>query len=65
MESVLQWIVEYGYMALFCILMFGIIGAPFPDDLILTFTGIWSLRVISSHIPAVAFDFWVAYVVSR
>lgn len=39
METALQWIVDYGYAALFCILMIGIIGAPFPDDLVLVFSG--------------------------
>ena len=39
METVLDWIVQYGYAAIFCLLMLGIVGAPFPDDLILAFAG--------------------------
>ncbi|MGB6063489.1 MAG: DedA family protein [Desulfomonilaceae bacterium] len=39
MEIVLHWITAYGYLALFCLLMLGIVGAPFPDDLILAFAG--------------------------
>ncbi len=57
MESVLQWIMDYGYMALFCILMFGIIGAPFPDDLILTFTGYLVFAGYFKPVPAVVFAF--------
>jgi membrane protein DedA with SNARE-associated domain len=39
MEMVTGWIVAHGYTALFCFLMLGIIGIPFPDDLILAFAG--------------------------
>src|SRR5271157_2185681 len=39
MEMVPGWIVAHGYTALFCFLMLGIIGIPFPDDLILAFAG--------------------------
>lgn len=39
MEMVTGWIVAHGYTALFCVLMLGIIGVPFPDDLILGFAG--------------------------
>ena len=39
MEIVLHWIIAYGYLALFGLLMLGIVGIPFPDDLILAFAG--------------------------
>ena len=33
------WIAQYGYLAIFCLLMFGIVGLPVPDETLLTFTG--------------------------
>ncbi|HMK37125.1 MAG TPA: DedA family protein [Desulfomonilaceae bacterium] len=52
MEWVLTWITEYGYVALFILLMLGIVGAPFPDDLILTFTGYLIFEGILHPVPA-------------
>jgi len=39
MESVLIWIAEYGYAALFVLLMLGIVGLPIPDETLLAFAG--------------------------
>jgi len=39
MEILQDWIVSYGYVSLIGLLMLGIVGAPFPDDLILLFAG--------------------------
>jgi len=36
---VLEWISHYGYPAIFCLLMLGIVGLPVPDETLLTFTG--------------------------
>ena len=38
-EIVQAWVTTYGYVALFGILMFGVLGVPFPDDLTLAFSG--------------------------
>jgi membrane protein DedA with SNARE-associated domain len=38
-QQVLQWITQYGYVAIFCLLMFGIVGLPVPDETLLTFCG--------------------------
>ncbi|MFC4076306.1 DedA family protein [Salinithrix halophila] len=38
-EDVLHWVVQYGYIGLFCALMLGIIGLPVPDEILMTFTG--------------------------
>jgi len=38
-QHVLAWIAEYGYLAIFALLMFGIVGLPIPDETLLTFTG--------------------------
>ena len=35
----LAWITQYGYVAIFTLLVFGIVGLPVPDETLLTFTG--------------------------
>jgi membrane protein DedA with SNARE-associated domain len=37
--QVLAWITQYGYLAIFLLLVFGIVGLPVPDETLLTFTG--------------------------
>ena len=40
MESqIFAWITKYGYLAIFVLLIFGIVGLPVPDETLLTFTG--------------------------
>lgn len=39
MEPIFNWIAQYGYVALFTLLMLGIIGVPVPDETLLTFAG--------------------------
>ena len=38
-QHVLAWIGQYGYAAIFVLLVFGIVGLPVPDETLLTFTG--------------------------
>ena len=38
-QTILNWIIQYGYIGLFCLLMLGIVGVPFPDELIMTCSG--------------------------
>ena len=38
-QQVLGWITQYGYFAIFALLMFGIVGLPVPDETLLTFCG--------------------------
>lgn len=38
-QHVLAWITQYGYLAIFLLLVFGIIGLPVPDETLLAFTG--------------------------
>lgn len=38
-EFVLAWITQYGYVAIFSLLVLGIVGLPVPDETLLTFTG--------------------------
>ena len=39
MEILFDWIAQYGYLALFALLMLGIVGLPVPDETLLTFAG--------------------------
>jgi membrane protein DedA with SNARE-associated domain len=38
-QQVLAWIAQYGYLAIFLLLIFGIVGLPVPDETLLTFSG--------------------------
>jgi membrane protein DedA with SNARE-associated domain len=38
-QHVLAWITQYGYLAIFLLLMCGIVGLPVPDETLLTFAG--------------------------
>src|ERR1700710_999723 len=38
-QHVLAWLPQYGYLAIFGLLVFGIVGLPVPDETLLTFTG--------------------------
>jgi len=39
MESLSQWISQYGYTGLFVLLVLGIVGLPVPDETLLVFSG--------------------------
>ena len=39
LETVILWITQYGYIALFFLLMLGIVGLPIPDETIMVFSG--------------------------
>jgi membrane protein DedA with SNARE-associated domain len=39
MDALLDWIPEYGYPALFFLLMLGIVGLPVPEETLRTFSG--------------------------
>jgi membrane protein DedA with SNARE-associated domain len=38
-EQVLHWITQYGYIAIYLCLVFGIVGLPIPDETMMTFSG--------------------------
>jgi membrane protein DedA with SNARE-associated domain len=38
-QHVLAWIAQYGYLAIFSLLVLGIVGLPVPDETLLTFAG--------------------------
>jgi membrane protein DedA with SNARE-associated domain len=56
-QHVLAWITEYGYPAIFCLLVLGIVGLPVPDETLLTFTG---YLVYKGHL-ALPFAFAAAF----
>ncbi len=39
MESILHWVTQYGYAAIFGLLVLGIVGLPIPDETMLIFAG--------------------------
>jgi membrane protein DedA with SNARE-associated domain len=38
-QQIEAWVSQYGYAAIFCLLVLGIVGLPVPDETMLTFTG--------------------------
>jgi membrane protein DedA with SNARE-associated domain len=58
MDTILDWITRYGYLALFCVLMLGIVGLPFPDDLILAFAGYLVSQGYLKPLPTVTYAFF-------
>jgi membrane protein DedA with SNARE-associated domain len=70
MEFVTDFVTNYGYLAIFLLLLPGTFGIPIPDELLLTFTGYLALRGELRLIPAMAvavsgavlgitLDYWV------
>jgi membrane protein DedA with SNARE-associated domain len=39
LDAVLTWVATYGYAAIFCLLVLGIVGLPVPDEWLLVFSG--------------------------
>jgi len=39
LETVILWITQYGYIALFFLLVLGIVGLPIPDETLMVFSG--------------------------
>lgn len=57
METVLHLVSTYGYVAIFCLLMFGIVGLPIPDETLLTFSGYLIYKGHLRFVPALATAF--------
>lgn len=57
METGFDWIGQYGYGALFVLLMLGIVGLPVPDETILTFVGYLCFKGTLHVVPALATAF--------
>ncbi len=43
-ETILAWVTHYGYLVIFFLLVFGIVGLPVPDETLLTLLGYLSYR---------------------
>jgi membrane protein DedA with SNARE-associated domain len=52
MDAITSWVMQYGCLAVFCLLMLGIVGLPVPDELLLTFVGYLIFQEILNPIPA-------------
>lgn len=57
-ELIFDWVSNYGYGAIFALLVFGIVGLPIPDETMLVFCGylIWrgNLRAVPTLLVAMA-----------
>jgi len=38
-QTLMEWLLEYGYIGIFLFLVFGIVGLPLPDEIMMTFVG--------------------------
>ena len=56
-QTILSWITQYGYIGLFCLLMFGIVGVPVPDELIMTGAGYLIFKGYLHPVPTVVVAF--------
>jgi membrane protein DedA with SNARE-associated domain len=57
MENAFEWIVRYGYVAIFALLMLGIVGLPVPDEALLTFAGYLTSKGDPAFAPALGAAF--------
>ncbi len=57
MELGFDWIARYGYVSIFLLLMFGIVGLPVPDETLLLFVGYLSFKGELRLEPALATAF--------
>lgn len=56
-ELALQWIMQHGYVGIFSLLVFGIIGLPVPDEWLLTFSGYLIFKRTLLFVPTFAAAF--------
>jgi membrane protein DedA with SNARE-associated domain len=57
LDKIIYWINQYGYVAIFCFLMFGIAGLPFPEEIMLTFVGYLIFKGVVRPLPALMVTF--------
>lgn len=53
-EFVLQWVATYGYVAIFALLVLGIVGLPVPDEFMLATCGFLAYQGHLALIPTIA-----------
>src|SRR2546428_11753232 len=56
-DAAFQWITHYGYVGIFSLLVFGIVGLPVPDEWLLTFSGFLVSKGTLHFVPAFAAAF--------
>ncbi len=57
MDLFFGWIAHYGYLALFTLLMLGIVGLPVPDETLLMFAGYLAFKQELSVVPLIVTAF--------
>jgi membrane protein DedA with SNARE-associated domain len=55
--TLLHWFVQHGYLGLFSLLVLGIVGAPFPDEVLLIFAGALVAKGDLELVPTIAVAF--------
>ena len=60
MDSITIWITQYGCIAVFCLLMLGIVGLPVPDELLLISVGYLIFAKILHPVPRRRRRCWAA-----
>lgn len=53
-QAIGAWITSYGYLGIFALLIFGIIGLPVPDEWLLVLSGYLVFKDVLSFFPTVA-----------
>src|SRR5262245_43659650 len=56
-DAAFQWITHHGYVGIFSLLVFGIVGLPVPDEWLLTFSGYLVFKRTLLFFPAFAAAF--------
>ena len=57
-NAVLQWVAHYGYIAIFCLLVLGIVGLPVPDEFLLASCGFLVFQGHLRLVPTLASAFF-------
>ncbi len=57
-EAAFHWITQYGYIGIFSLLVFGIVGLPVPDEWLLTFSGYLVFKQTLHFVPTFASAFF-------
>lgn len=50
-DTILQWMMDYGQVALFTLLLLGLFGLPVPDEVLLTFSGFLIYQGVFQPVP--------------
>src|SRR5437667_11912147 len=53
-QAVVHWITDYGYLGIFFLLIFGIIGLPIPDEWLLVISGYLAFKNVLGLFPVLA-----------